>query len=101
MSTAAASPPDLERASSLGQFAAGAAVAFVAGQAVTGNGTGAACFTGAWTASLFGHAGIDELGSWPTDADEALDLVRGRPGASFEELAGFADGFHQGWAACE
>jgi predicted metalloprotease len=95
-----ASTADLERASSLGQFAAGAAVASVAGQAITGNSAGAACFTGAWTASVFGHAGIDELGSWPTDADEALDLIRGRPGASFEQLAGFADGFHQGWAAC-
>jgi len=97
---ASASPADLELASSLGQFAAGAAVASAAGQAITGNASGAACFTGAWTASVFGHAGVDELGSWPTDADEALDLIRGRAGASFEELAGFADGFRQGWAAC-
>ena len=49
---------------------------------------------------MHGHAGVDELGSWPTDADEALDLIRARPGAGFDELAGFADGFHQGWGAC-
>jgi hypothetical protein len=100
VTAASAAPADLERASSLGQFAAGAAVASAAGQAITGNTVGAACFTGAWAASVFGHAGADELGSWPTDADEALDLVRGRPGASFDELIGFADGFHQGWAGC-
>jgi len=101
VTAASAAAADLERASSLGQFAAGAAVASAAGWAITGNVVGAACFTGAWTASVFGQAEVDELGSWPTDADEALDLVRSRPGASFDELIGFADGFHQGWAACE
>ncbi|MET0863633.1 MAG: hypothetical protein ABWZ98_04815, partial [Nakamurella sp.] len=97
---ASAAPADLELASSLGQFAAGSAIASAAGQAITGNAVGAACFTGAWTASVFGQAGVDELGSWPTDADEALDLIRSRPGATFEELAGFADGFGQGWSGC-
>jgi len=100
VTAASAVPADLELASSLGQFAAGATVASAAGQSITGNAAGAACFTGAWTASVFGRAGVDQLGSWPTDADEALDLIRGRAGASFEELAGFADGFRQGWAAC-
>jgi len=45
-------------------------------------------------------AGVDELGSWPTDADEAMDLIRSRPGVSFDELAGYADGFARGWAGC-
>lgn len=111
----AADPADLARAAALGQFAAAAAVAQAAGRAL-GSATDpaspgsaaetaataatAACFTGAWTASVFGRAGVDELGSWPTDADEALDLIRSRPGATFAELAGYSDGFHQGWASC-
>ncbi len=93
-------PADLTLAEPLGQFAAAAAVALATGREVTGTDVGAACFTGAWAASVFGRAGVDELGSWPTDADEALDLIRARPGAQFDELAGYADGFHQGKAAC-
>ncbi len=96
----AAVPADLQVAEPLGQFAAGAAVALATGREVTGSPSGAACFTGAWTASVFGHAGADQLGSWPTDADEAMDLIRSRPGAQFDDLAAFADGFHQGWDAC-
>ncbi len=91
---------DRRAAAPLGQFAAGAAVALAAGREITGSPAGAACFTGAWTASVFGRAGVDELGSWPTDADEAMDLIRTRPGARFEDLAAFADGFHQGYTAC-
>lgn len=93
-------PADLALATSLGQFAAASTVALSAGQQITGTRTGAACFTGAWTATVFGNAGVDELGSWPTDADEALDLIRARPGAGFNELAGFARGFHQGLISC-
>ena len=93
-------PADLALAEPLGQFAAAAAVALATGREVTGTDVGAACFTGAWAASVFGRAGVDELGSWPTDADEALDLIRSRPGAGFDELAGYVDGFHQGKAAC-
>jgi predicted metalloprotease len=95
-------PADLELAAALGQFAAASAVALAAGRAVSGgdDAVGAACFTGAWAASVFGHAGVDELGSWPTDADEAMDLIRARPGVSFAELGGYADGFERGWAAC-
>jgi hypothetical protein len=99
-------PADLELAAPLGQFAAAAAVALAAGRALSPHGGGAgsdvfaACFTGAWAASVFGHAGADELGSWPTDADEAMDLVRSRPGVGFDELAGYADGFGRGSAAC-
>ncbi len=95
-----ADPDDLKAAAPLGQFAAGAAVALATGREVTGSQQGAACFTGAWTASVFGHAGADQLGSWPTDADEAMDLIRSRPGARFDDLAAFADGFHQGYGAC-
>jgi predicted metalloprotease len=93
-------PADLALATPIGQFAAASAVAWSAGLTVTGSRVGAACFTGSWAASVFGQAGADELGSWPTDADEAMDLVRARPGAGFDELAGFARGFHQGLAVC-
>lgn len=93
-------PADLALSTRIGQFAAAAAVAIAAGQASTGTRSGATCFTGAWTASVFGKAGADTLGSWPTDADEAMDLIRSRPGVSFDELAAYADGFHRGPAAC-
>ena len=93
-------PADLDVAAPLGQFAAAAAVALPAGRAITGTSTGAACFTGAWTASILGHAAAGELGSWSTDADEAMDLIRSRPGAGFADLTAYADGFHQGWTAC-
>jgi hypothetical protein len=103
---------DVAGSARIGQFAAGAAVALAAGRSIAADGgpagdgdsaehdAVAACFTGAWSASVFGHAGVDELGSWPTDADEALDLIRGRPGVTFGELAAYSDGFHRGWAAC-
>lgn len=97
---AAPESADLALAEPIGQFAAAAAAALATGRVVTGSEVGAACFTGAWTASVFGLAGVDELGSWPTDADEAMDLIRSRPTADFDELAAYADGFHQGRAAC-
>lgn len=97
---AAPDPGDVERSATIGQFAVGAAVARATGLAMTGDDAAAACFTGAWTASVFGSAAAGSLGSWGGDADEALDLVRSRPGASFAELAAFADGFHGGRAAC-
>jgi hypothetical protein len=40
------------------------------------------------------------LGSWPGDADEGLDLVRSRPGATFADAAGYADGFRSGVSVC-
>ncbi len=100
--SAAAAPEqaDLDRAGPLGQFAAGAAVALATGRELFGTDSGAACFTGAWAASVFGSVPPGELGSWAGDADEALDLIRSRPGAGFDELAGYADGFHGGRAAC-
>ena len=93
-------PVALALAAPLGQFAAGSTIALSAGLEITGSRVGAACFAGAWTASVFGKVGVDELGSWPTDADEALDLIRSRPGVGFDELAGYAAGFHHGLPAC-
>ena len=91
---------DLQSAGPYGQFAQASAVALAAGRSITGNDSGAACFAGAWAASVFGHAQPGALGSWPGDADEALDLVRSRPGATFEQVAGYADGFHAGIGGC-
>lgn len=97
---AAPDPADLDRSVAVGQFGAGAAVALATGLALSGDPVAAACFTGAWTASVFGSAPAGALGSWAGDADEALDLIRSRPGASFAELAAYSDGFHGGRATC-
>lgn len=93
-------PADLTAAAPYGQFADAATLALAVGQVMTGSSVGAACFTGAWTASVFGRATSGRLGSWAGDADEALDLLRARPSATFDELAGYADGFAKGWSAC-
>jgi predicted metalloprotease len=93
-------PGDLAAAAPYGQFAQATALALAAGRSITGSSAGAACFTGAWTASVFGHAERGKLGSWAGDADEALDMLRARPAATFDELAGYADGFAKGWPAC-
>ena len=91
---------DLAAAAPYGQFAAAAAAALAVGRSRTGTAVGAACFTGAWAASVFGTASPGALGSWAGDADEALDMLRARPAATFVELAGYADGFARGWGAC-
>ncbi len=91
---------DLAAAQPYGQFADAATLALATGRSLTGSPTGAACFTGAWTASVFGHSPAGRLGSWAGDADEALDMLRARPTATFDELAGYADGFAGGWSAC-
>ena len=91
---------DLATAQPYGQFAAATAAALAAGRTISGTDTGAACFAGAWVASVFGKTGAGQLGSWPGDADEALDLIRGRPGATFEQVAAYADGFHDGIGGC-
>lgn len=75
-------------------------MASATGRSLYGTAAGAACFTGAWVGSVFGSVPAGELGSWPGDADEALDLIRTRPGAGFDELVAYADGFHGGRAAC-
>ena len=91
---------DLSAAQPYGQFAAATAAALAAGREITGTDSGAACFAGAWVGSVFGKTEPGQLGSWPGDADEALDLIRNRPAATFEQVAGFADGFHGGIAGC-
>ncbi len=94
------SAADLAAAAPYGQFADAATLALAIGLVVTGTPVGAACFTGAWTASVFGHAATGRLGAWAGDADEALDMMRARPTATFDELAGYADGFAKGRTAC-
>ena len=91
---------DLAVAAPFGQFAAAATEALAVGRWRTGTAGGAACFTGAWTASVFGRAAPGALGSWAGDADEALDMIRTRPTATFAELTGYSDGFAHGWRAC-
>ena len=95
-----AAPADLAAAAPYGQFADAAALALSIGRVATGNAIGAACFTGAWTASVFGQATAGALGSWGGDADEALNMLRSRPAATIEELTGYADGFARGLSAC-
>ena len=91
---------DLGAAEPYGQFADAATVALAVGRSATGSADGAACFTGAWTGSVFGHAKAGALGSWGGDADEALNMLRARPGVDFGELEAYADGFAGGWSAC-
>ena len=90
---------DLAVAQPYGQFAAATAVALATGREITGTDTGAACFAGAWVASVFGTTEAGQLGSWPGDADEALDLIRSRPGATFEQVAGLCRRIPRGSAA--
>jgi predicted metalloprotease len=98
--TAPAAAAELAAAAPYGQFAEATATVLAIGRSRFPAGPGAACFTGAWTASVFGHAAAGELGSWPGDADEAMDLILHRPNSRFADLAGFADGFDKGPTAC-
>ncbi len=103
---ASADPAALSAASPYGQFAQATVLALGVGRQqnagvdVADNAAGAACFAGAWVASVYGHAKPGALGSWPGDADEGLNAVRSRPGATFADAAGYADGFHGGLTAC-
>jgi predicted metalloprotease len=96
----AGEPGDVAAAGEYGQFALATATVLAAGRQETGDRTGAACYTGAWLAAVYGHAQPGRLGSWPGDADEALDLVRSRPGATFAEIVAFARGFDDGRTVC-
>jgi predicted metalloprotease len=93
-------PADLSAGKPYGQFAEAATLALAVGRTATNSVDGAACFTGAWTASVFGHVPAGALGSWGSDADEALNMLRARPTADFGELQAYADGFAKGWSAC-
>ncbi len=97
-----AAPGDLRAAAPYGQFARAAATALAAGSARFGadRPAAAACYLGAWTGFVYGKADTGQLGSWPGDADEALDMLRTRPGATFDEVAAFADGFDDGLPSC-
>ena len=83
-----------------GQFAQATVLALTVGRQLSRTSTGAACFAGAWVASVFGHAAAGALGSWPGDADEGLAAVRAQPHVTFDDLAAYADGFHGGRSAC-
>lgn len=96
----AATAGDLAAAAPYGQFAEATATVLAIGRSRYSDPSGAGCFAGAWTASVFGHAASGDLGSWPGDADEAMDLLLHRPGSTFAELAGYADGFDAGTSAC-
>jgi predicted metalloprotease len=101
--TQLADPADLRAAAPFGQFAQATALALAVGRDRAQAGASAtypACFAGAWAASVYGHAAAGALGSWPGDADEGFDLVRSRPGATFSDAAGYADGFRAGLGAC-
>lgn len=95
-----ADPADLTAAAPFGQFAQAAATVLATGRSGYPDPSGAACFTGAWAAAVFAKVPAGGLGSWPGDADEALDLIRHRPGADWDDIAGFVDGFDRGRAAC-
>jgi len=97
---ALAAADDLAAAQQYGQFAQAAALALAVGHRITASAAGAACFTGAWVQSVFGHVSAGTLGSWGGDADEALNMIRARPLVTFEELIAYADGFASGWSAC-
>ena len=87
------SAPDVEAARVYGDFALAAATVLAAAGADGLGDRDAGCLTGRWTAAVFGTAGPDQLGGRPTDADQALNLVRTRPEATIDSLFGFVDGF--------
>jgi len=98
-----ARPADLQVAAPFGQFARAATTALAAGTARFGadRPAAAACYLGAWTGFVYGKADDGQLGSWPGDADEAMDMLRSRPAATFEEMTAFAAGFDDGLPSCD
>lgn len=98
--TPAPDPADLDAAAPYGQFAEATAAALAAGRDATGTATGAACLAGVWTAAVTASPTGGGLGARAVDPDEALDLVRYRPGATFDQLAAFVDGWTGGRAGC-
>ncbi len=60
--------------------------------AATGDDTARGCAVGAWMANRFGAVGPDVVGGRPTDPDEALNLLRSRPGTAPAVAVGYLDG---------
>lgn len=85
-----------------GQYAAATVLVFEAARDAAGARApaDAACVTGAWVKHTFDPGPGDTLGSWPSDADEALFAMVRRPGATYTEVLAFTDGFRDGAAAC-
>ena len=83
----------------IGQFGLASAGVHAAMTEAFGTGPQASCWTGAWVGFVFPAAGGEGLGSWASDPDEALDMLRTiRP--STDELVSFAHGFADGASAC-
>lgn len=55
--------------------------------------TTAGCDLGRWMRGVFGTVGPDQIGGRTTDPDEALNLLRTRPGTDLDLVAGYLDGF--------
>ncbi|MTD16717.1 hypothetical protein GIS00_22530 [Nakamurella sp. YIM 132087] len=85
---------DLAAAAPYGQFAEAAALALALGRVTDPDHP--TCVVGAWTASVLGAVPPGTLGSWATDADEALAFLRARPGVTWADLQDYARGFDGG-----
>ncbi|AZI57847.1 hypothetical protein EH165_06475 [Nakamurella antarctica] len=96
-STVAPSVADRKAAADLGQFGlATATVRAASALRFPRDAAAAGCAVGRWVAAIYGSAVPGTLGSWPTDVDEALDLMRLSDSASSAEVIGFVDGFARG-----
>ncbi len=88
-----ASAADTALAAPIGQFALAAAARLEASEAAGVTAVEAGCQLGSWTAGLFGKVPADQLGGRLSDPDEALNLLRARPGATTAQVFSFLDGF--------
>lgn len=98
---ATASAADLAAAREIGQFAQGSATVLAVGRHRVP--AAADCYLGAFSRARYGHSAAGTLGSWRSDADEAMDLVitRGTGSATgWTQITGFVTGFGGGLAAC-
>ncbi|WP_353647724.1 neutral zinc metallopeptidase [Nakamurella sp. A5-74] len=98
---ARASDADLAAATEIGQFAQGSATVLAFGRRRIP--AAADCYLGAFSRARYGHSAAGTLGSWRSDADEAMDLVIARSTASatgWAQITEFVTGFGGGLAAC-
>ncbi|MEJ7650021.1 MAG: hypothetical protein WKF57_13455 [Nakamurella sp.] len=98
---ARASAADLAAAEEIGQFAQGSATVLAFGRHRMP--TAADCYLGAFSRARYGHSAAGTLGSWRSDADEAMDLVIARSTDSatgWAQITGFVTGFGGGLPAC-